>query len=237
MVGGGSEGFGRDGGTDNGGWEKERERERGGRDIRDWLGGERKGMRDERAVAEKVRGGIRDETLGPGSELEPRQHADMQEPPADAKREALASTMLPDSTTALKAAATTTPPPPPPPQIFRNLTIYLNGSTSPLISDHKIKQLFVTHGGSVSLALSRRTVTHVILGVGGEKSTGGLAAGKIQKEIRKVRGEAVKYVTAQWVVDSVKAGRRMGEGRYVPSNLGIGGRGQRCVGGVGGMFT
>jgi hypothetical protein len=224
LVGGGSEGFGKDGRLGNGGWEKGRERESRCRDIRGWLGGERKGGGDERREGGKGEGVQRREAVKEDDKSMRWQHAYIQEPPSDTKREEANPPTLPNSTTALKDTTTTTPPP----QIFHNLTIYLSGSTAPLISDHKLKTLFVAHGGSVCLGLARRTVTHVILG---EKT--GLAAGKIQKEVQKKRGEAVKYVTAQWVVDSVKSGRRKGEGAYLPNNLGIGGRGQR---GVGEMF-
>jgi len=116
----------------------------------------------------------------------------------------------------------------PPPQIFRHLNLYLNGSTAPAISDHKLKQLFVQHGGSSSISLGRRTVTHVILG---STCGGGLAAGKFQKEVSLVRGKGIKYVTAQWVLDSVEKGVRQPEANYVPKNLNrrIGGSGQASV--------
>ena len=69
-----------------------------------------------------------------------------------------------------------------PPQIFRSLTFYLSGSThSSGISDPKLKSLFVQHGGSISIAPARRTVTHVDL----DSEGGGLAASKIQKEVAK----------------------------------------------------
>ena len=219
-MGGGSEGFGRDGRLENGAWEKGRERGSGCRDIRGWLGGERKVVRDESEGGGKGEGSkTRKEMEAGDDESKQRQHEDTQEPPSDAKREEANPPTLPSSTTTVKAAT-----PPPLPQIFHNLAIYLNGSTLPLISDHKLKTLFVAHGGSVCLGLARRTVTHVILG------DTGLAAGKIQKEVRNIRGEKVKYVTAQWVVDSVKSGRRKGEGAYLPNKLGIGGRGRRGVG-------
>lgn len=119
-----------------------------------------------------------------------------------------------------------------PPQIFRNLTIYLNGSTFPLISDHRLKQVFTQHGGSTCVGLGRRTVTHVILG---NSCGGGLASGKIQKEVRLVGGKGIKYVTAQWVLDSVEKGIRQPEAMYVPRGVEgrIGGSGQ---GSVRGMF-
>lgn len=106
------------------------------------------------------------------------------------------------------------------PQIFANLTIYLNGCTAPL-SDHKLKHLISTHGGNMSISLGRRTVTHVILGKinanGG--CGGGLAGTKIQKEIATLRGKSVKFVTAEWIVDSIKAGKRLPESRYEAMKL------------------
>jgi len=124
-----------------------------------------------------------------------------------------------------------------PPQIFQGLTIYINGSTYPLISDHKLKHLLVTHGANLSITPARRTVSHIILGVNIStksshrsdnndshddttalnKAGGGLAASKIHKEIEKVRlaaGKGVKYVSAEWVVECVKVGKRLAESRF-----------------------
>lgn len=85
-------------------------------------------------------------------------------------------------------------------QIFDGLCFYVNGSTAPLVSDHKLKHLLATHGARHSIALGRRTVTHVILGTvsanGG--AGGGLAATKIQKEVARTGGKAVKYITVEW---------------------------------------
>lgn len=109
----------------------------------------------------------------------------------------------------------------PPPAIFRNLTVYINGSTMPTISDHRLKYVLSTHGANISIALGRRTVTHVVVGrpssSGG--SGGGLSGSKIQKEVTRVRGEAVKFVTAEWVLDSVKARKRLPESRYEAMRL------------------
>ena len=102
------------------------------------------------------------------------------------------------------------------PQIFNNLTFYINGSTAPSISDHKLKHLLTKHGGRMSITLGRRTVTHVILGRPNSNggSGGGLCASKIQKEISSKRGESVKYVTVEWVLESVKAGKRLQEFKF-----------------------
>ncbi|EZF10628.1 hypothetical protein H112_08138 [Trichophyton rubrum D6] len=101
-------------------------------------------------------------------------------------------------------------------RIFANLTIYINGSTMPLISDHKLKNMLVDHGAKISIGLARRSVTHVILGDpngAGEVESGGagkaarnsqpgagggLAAGKMQREISRVSGMGVKFVGVEW---------------------------------------
>lgn len=85
-------------------------------------------------------------------------------------------------------------------QVFAGLCFYLNGSTAPLVSDHKLKQLLAAHGASHSIALGRRTVTHVILGTVNAKggAGGGLAATKIQKEVARTGGKAVKFINAEW---------------------------------------
>ena len=105
---------------------------------------------------------------------------------------------------------------PKPPQIFAGTTIYINGSTHPIISDHRLKQLLVSHGARLSIALGRRTVTHVILGRTNADGGcgGGLAGGKLQKEIVTVRGKGVRFVGVEWVVDSLKAGKRLPEARF-----------------------
>lgn len=72
--------------------------------------------------------------------------------------------------------------------IFAGITVYINGSTLPTISDHKLKYLLVEHGGRVSISMARKTVTHVIVGKPGtraEGAGGGLAAGKLQREIER----------------------------------------------------
>ena len=88
--------------------------------------------------------------------------------------------------------------------IFDGVVVYVNGSTYPLVSDHKLKQILTGNGGQMSLHLGRRKVTHVILGrpassgrvMGG--AGGGLAGGKLEKEIRKVGGPGIKFVGVEW---------------------------------------
>ncbi|KAF4990777.1 hypothetical protein FGRMN_8266 [Fusarium graminum] len=101
--------------------------------------------------------------------------------------------------------------------IFDGAVIYVNGSTFPLISDLKLKQLVTEHGGHMSLHLGRRRVTHVILGrpAGGHVgSGGGLAGSKLEKEIRRTAGCGVKFVGAEWILESLKAGKRLPETRF-----------------------
>ncbi|KAL1979946.1 hypothetical protein VTN96DRAFT_4876 [Rasamsonia emersonii] len=122
--------------------------------------------------------------------------------------------------------------------IFTGLTFYINGSTFPLISDHKLKHLLVENGGNISLALGRQSVTHVILGRPNNHNTdnnnsnncsgynypgagGGLSAGKLQKEISRAGGgggggggKGVKFVGVEWVLESLKASKRLPEARF-----------------------
>ncbi|KAI1140386.1 hypothetical protein F5Y05DRAFT_378210 [Hypoxylon sp. FL0543] len=117
--------------------------------------------------------------------------------------------------------------------IFVGVVVYINGSTHPLISDHKLKHVLAEHGARTSIHLGRRQVTHVILGrhAGGSGGAGGgLAGGKMQKEIQKVNGCGVKFVGAEWVLESIKAGKRLPEARF--SNLKIAPKGQQSVYGL-----
>lgn len=85
--------------------------------------------------------------------------------------------------------------------MFDGLVIYVNGSTHPLISDHKLKHILVENGARMSIHLGRRQVTHVILGKPSGPSSGaggGLAGGKLDKEIRRVGGCGIKYVGVEW---------------------------------------
>jgi hypothetical protein len=85
--------------------------------------------------------------------------------------------------------------------IFDGLVVYVNGSTHPLISDHKLKRLLSENGARTSLHLGRRQVTHVILGKPSGPSGGaggGLAGGKLDKEIRRVGGIGIKFVGVEW---------------------------------------
>lgn len=87
--------------------------------------------------------------------------------------------------------------------VFDGLCVFINGSTAPTVGDHRLKHLLAENGARVSISLSRRSVTHVILGtpnggIGGGGAGGGLAASKIQNEIQRVGGKGVKYVGVEW---------------------------------------
>lgn len=88
-------------------------------------------------------------------------------------------------------------------RILDGLVVYVNGSTHPAISDHRLKRVLVENGARVSMHLGRRQVTHVILGRParpGVGAGGGLAGGKLEREIRRVGGCGVKYVGVEWCV-------------------------------------
>ncbi|KAJ4422530.1 hypothetical protein N0V82_002864 [Gnomoniopsis sp. IMI 355080] len=115
-------------------------------------------------------------------------------------------------------------------KIFDGLVVYVNGSTHPHISDHKLKHVLVENGASMSIHLGRRKVTHVILGRPSGPSGGaggGLAGGKLDKEIRRVGGCGIKYVGVEWVLESLKAGRRLPEAKF--GNLKVASKGQPSV--------
>ncbi|KAI1081173.1 hypothetical protein F5B20DRAFT_74534 [Whalleya microplaca] len=117
--------------------------------------------------------------------------------------------------------------------IFDGVVVYINGSTHPMISDHKLKHVLAENGAKTSIHLGRRQVTHVILGrpVGGARgSGGGLAGGKMQKEIQKIRGCGVKFVGVEWILESIKAGKRLPEARF--GEVKIASKGQQSVYGL-----
>jgi len=227
LVGPGSVNFGKDGRKDNGDWEKgaPRLRESGWQDIRGLMTGSKKcsidSKDDEMGQNQMMLKRRRRQRQGSSSQSEEYRQGtntlpEISLPAAESERN-------PDE--ALDHLDTITKQPP---QIFRGLTMYLNGSTAPLVSDHKIKQLFVQHGGNSAVALGRKSVTHVVIG---GTCGGGLASGKINKEVTTVGGKGIKYVTAEWVLSSVEKGIRQPESRYVPQNLNtkVAGYGQRSV--------
>ncbi|KAL8393070.1 hypothetical protein RB595_003029 [Gaeumannomyces hyphopodioides] len=118
--------------------------------------------------------------------------------------------------------------------IFDGLVVYVNGSMHPHISDHRLKHVLAENGARMTIYLGRRQVTHVILGRPASTSSasavgaaGGLAGGKLDREILRTRGCGIKYVDVHWVLESVKAGRRLPEAGF--SSLKIAPSGQQSV--------
>ncbi|KAG5970749.1 hypothetical protein E4U55_001461 [Claviceps digitariae] len=122
----------------------------------------------------------------------------------------------PQDSSSSSSITTTSPPPPSKRGIFTGTSIYINGSTFPHISDHNLKHIITQHGGAMALHLGRRTVTHVVLGT----TTGGaLAGGKMEREVRRMRGCGVYFVGVEWVLESLKSGKRLPEARFSNARL------------------
>ncbi|OAG11433.1 uncharacterized protein CC84DRAFT_1170344 [Paraphaeosphaeria sporulosa] len=186
-VGAGSEDFGQDGRLANGGWQKGARglRTGGQKSLAEFWGKSKASSTAKRSSQEKhAEDASWSESLSSTREINLHQEGTDRdaEPASDPQHLA----KLPEK------------------QIFRSLCFYINGSTMPAISDHKLKYVLNVHGASQSIALGRRTVTHVILGT---TCGGGLAGSKLQKEIARTRGAAVKYVTVEWVLESIAAGK------------------------------
>lgn len=71
------------------------------------------------------------------------------------------------------------------------------------------------------------TATHII--VADDHAGGVFAAGKIDKQLAKKNTNGPKYVRAQWVLDSIKNGKRMMEGNYMPMGGAVRDAGQMSV--------
>jgi BRCT domain, a BRCA1 C-terminus domain len=222
LIGVGSENFGKDSRKECGSWEIGAPglREKGWQDIRGLMAGSKKRRSEETYHVPDGERKKRKTASKEGTTDNPATHTNQV---LIRSQESLEAPTQSDSPRATAVPIPSEKPTFTAPQIFRSLTLYLNGSTlSSGISDHKLKSLFIQHGGSLSIALGRRTVTHVILG---SDCGGGLAAGKVQKEVAKVGGKGVKYVTAKWVVDSVESGKRLPEGRYHAVHIALKGQG------------
>ncbi|KXG54692.1 uncharacterized protein PGRI_078360 [Penicillium griseofulvum] len=123
--------------------------------------------------------------------------------------------------------------------IFAGVTIFINGSTLPQISEYKLKHLLASNGAKTSIYMARKTVTHVLIGqpntgFGSGKAVvgagGGLAAGKLQEEIARGGWKGVKVVSVDWALESIKAGRRLAESRF--PGMHVAAMGQRSVAGM-----
>ena len=170
LVGAGSEHFGRDGRKENGSWEKGASglREHGCLDIKASFASVKR-KHDEVSVADEKR--QRPSSIGGNQDV-------------SRSKETTTPAWQPNSQNAESSK---------PKRLFAGINIYVNGSTFPMVSDHRLKQLLTQHGGNISVALGRKTVSHVIVG-----ERGALAASKMEKEILRHSGKGVKYVSARW---------------------------------------
>jgi hypothetical protein len=98
-------------------------------------------------------------------------------------------------------------------RIFAGVTIFVNGSTLPQISEYKLKHLLASNGAKTSIYMARKTVTHILVGqpnTGSGAGTavsgagGGLAANKLQQEIARGGWKGVKVVSVNWYVYGVE---------------------------------
>lgn len=237
-VGAGSVDFGKDDRKENGSWEKRASGLRKGGQLSLFEAINRKKHKAEREEQGSHRENEDTSTVGPDAaaeNLEDFSEEGQEGPPniSPDDLDAIPPSYQPDSNTRISSDGDSRPLK----QIFVNLVFYINGSTAPLISDHKLKSTLALHGGSLSISHTRKTVTHVIIGNphnyiskggAGSKGTGGALAGtKIQKEIMRTRGKGVKFVSAEWVLESIKAGKRLSEARF--ENVKVGGAGQGSV--------
>ncbi|KAE8348617.1 hypothetical protein BDV28DRAFT_164252 [Aspergillus coremiiformis] len=114
-------------------------------------------------------------------------------------------------------------------RIFHGITVYVDSTYHPDVSDHYLKQLLTTHGAAISLSPSRK-VSHVIVGKPnsgpGKGMGGGLAASKLQKEISRGGWKGFKVVFVEWVLESINAGKRLSEARFT---MDVMPKGQRSV--------
>jgi hypothetical protein len=240
-VGAGSEDFGKDGRLENGSWAKGAPglRDRGQISVVEAFRVKKVGVKDtaiEKAKAKVMAHEVQEQELGllnlPSAQPMQEDSSQEQGHVSSYEEKLLRDNSSPDE----KARETHQEQDtgsiitPKPPQVFAGTCIYINGSTFPTISDHKLKHLLVSHGARLSIHLGRRSVSHVILGRANGSAMpgagGGLSASKMQKEITKIGGKNVKFVTAEWVMESVANGRRAPEQRFEAVRLALKGTGR-----------
>ncbi|KAJ5674911.1 uncharacterized protein N7477_004845 [Penicillium maclennaniae] len=134
------------------------------------------------------------------------------------------------STSLSTSTSISTDPTRPQSRIFAGTAVYVNGSTMPQISDHRLKHLLVSHGARISTFMARKTVSHIIIGQPGSTSSGaggGLSARKLQQEIERGGWKGIKVVGVDWALQSINAGKRLSESRFAVLNIAP--QGQRSV--------
>ncbi|KAJ5178880.1 hypothetical protein N7492_002090 [Penicillium capsulatum] len=199
-------------------WVTEAEGERaalGVRDIRSFMGvSKRTGFT--REPHEKMKVGESTAAKGEDGVIGPRV--------CDAPASTSTSVSTPDSPADRSSTST----------IFSGTTIFINGSTLPQISDIKLRHLLIAHGARLSISMARKSVSHVIVGKpitpgssGAHGAGGGLAARKLQQEIARGGYKGVKIVGVDWVLESIKVGKRVAESRFAVVHTA--GKGQKSV--------
>ncbi|KAI8825940.1 BRCT domain-containing protein [Fimicolochytrium jonesii] len=89
--------------------------------------------------------------------------------------------------------------------MFKGCCFYVNGYQNG-VSDLDLRALIQRHGGTLSITLGMRTVTHMVCTA--------LAGGKTQKLLAGRKPTTLRIVRPEWVLDSVKEGRRLPERGY-----------------------
>ncbi len=196
-IGAGSEDFGKDGRKANGGWEP------GAKGLR--TGGQKSLMETWSASKTGKKLPSEKETELTSVAVEQNSLQAIEETDSARESETSSKFALEEDVQPNNIADTNSPPGgrssnPTEKQIFTGLCFYINGSTAPLVSDHKLRHLLAAHGAKHSISLGRRSVTHVVLSTANTNGGvgGGLAASKIQKEVTRTGGKAVKFITAEW---------------------------------------
>ncbi|KNC97043.1 uncharacterized protein SPPG_07441 [Spizellomyces punctatus DAOM BR117] len=88
--------------------------------------------------------------------------------------------------------------------IFDGVHVYVNGYVGSM-DDLEFRKLIQSHGGTIALTLALRTVTHMVCT--------SLCASKTQK-LLSARRATVKVVHPDWIIQSVKSGKRLPESSF-----------------------
>ncbi|KAJ3186595.1 hypothetical protein HDU85_007415 [Gaertneriomyces sp. JEL0708] len=89
-------------------------------------------------------------------------------------------------------------------KILQGIKIYVNGLVG-VMDDLEFRKLVQSNGGEISMQLSQRTVSHMICTS---------LCGKKSEKAFMARTSALKVVRPEWVIDSVKNGKRLPESGY-----------------------
>eukprot|EP00128_Syssomonas_multiformis_P019106 Colp12_sorted_trinity150504_noHs@14071 len=90
-------------------------------------------------------------------------------------------------------------------KIFEGCTVYFNGFMGELSQLH-LGKMVLSNGGNVTPHLQLRTVTHMVCTR--------LSGKKIDESLKKGKS-SLRIVKPDWLIDSIKAGRRLKESEYL----------------------